>query len=110
MWTFLEQTVEALSEHGFTAQDVRLVYTAQGRCCTWDEFVTLADFDNNSRRSVTAGDLYLQLRNDMGYFYREESDPVTIWRYLPTPSVWQGDWSPIQKIERDKTVSKSHCT
>ncbi len=83
----LQETQNALTEHGYTPEDIRFIGSQiSGHSCTWEQFLVLADVEYglmnygiNLDRKDEAEDLIIVF-NDGGRLYRRESYPYG-WDY-----------------------------
>jgi hypothetical protein len=83
MTNLLAETDEAISKSGHTPGDIIFIGSEDtGHRCTWDEFVSLADFEYNSDFGVAhiADDLKIVFK-DGATMWRGEYDGKEWWEY-----------------------------
>jgi hypothetical protein len=84
MVNFLEETIDDITKSGHTPEDIIFIGSVEsGYCCTWEEFLTLADFeyDNFSGWSGVADDLCIVFK-DKQQMQREYNEICKYWQYF----------------------------
>lgn len=81
----LEETVEILSEHGFTASDVLWVSTGDGYYFTWDQFRDIANIEYDSGYGSEEINRELVVVGKNFWLERENYDGSEWWEFKTKP-------------------------